>query len=104
MQLNYKDVYLDYFKDKKQLLFSLKSGQTLLVETPYLCAVIRGRRERVARFSKSFMERLTDLRKKGYEPCGAHVRFIAAWKGEQDESETAVLLADMELKRTNTVS
>ena len=104
LQLNYKDVYLDYFKDKKQLLFSLKSGQTLLVETPYLCAVIRGRRERVARFSKSFMERLTDLRKKGYEPCGAHVRFIAAWKGEQDESETAVLLADMELKRTNTVS
>ncbi|MBQ1660062.1 MAG: AAA family ATPase, partial [Clostridia bacterium] len=38
LQLNYKDVYLDYFKDKKQLLFSLKSGQTLLVETPYLCA------------------------------------------------------------------
>ena len=104
LQLTYKDVVLDYFKDKKQLLCSLASGQALMVETPYLCAEINGRRVRTAKFSKAFIQRLGDLRQKGYEPYSANVRFIVAWKGEQDESETAVLLADMELKKTDNLS
>ena len=103
LQLTHMDVFLDYFEDKKRLLFSLTSGQALLVDTPYLCAEIWGREVQVARFSKAFLERLADLRRKGYEPCSANVRFIVAWKGEQNESETAVLLADMELKKTDTL-
>ena len=101
LQLTYKDVYLDYFKDKKPLLFSLNSGQALFVNTPYLCAEKRGEKDKVARFSKAFIEKLNNLRRKGYEPCSANVRFIVAWKGEQDENETAVLLADMELKKAD---
>ena len=99
LQMTYKDVVLDYFKDKKQLLFSIRSGQPLSIDTPYLCAEVNGRKARIAKFSKAFGERLDDLLQKGYVPYRANVRFIVAWKGEQDETETAVLLADMELKK-----
>ena len=77
----------------------LKSGQALSVDTPYLCADIHGRKAKVARFSKAFLEKLADLKHKRYMPSSANVRFIVAWKNGQDESETAVLLADMELKK-----
>lgn len=40
LQLSYKDVYLDFFKDKKQLILKLKSGTELEVEGRGFIAII----------------------------------------------------------------
>lgn len=99
LQLTHKDVFLDYFKDKKQLIFKLHSGSKLMVSGVYLNAQIDCKNISVARFSKAFIERLQSLEKKGYKPYAAEVLFIVAWKGKDDTEETAVILPNVYLKK-----
>ena len=54
---------------------------------------------RVAKFSKSFVEKLQNLKQKGYSPVVGNVRFIVAWKSDEDEEETPVLLTDISFKK-----
>lgn len=99
LQMTHRDVVLNFFKDKKELVFKLHSGNQLYVEDSYLCAEINGRTVRVAKFSKGFKETLDKLYSKGYKPYAASVRFIVAWKNDESEEETAVLLANVNLKK-----
>ena len=99
LQTTHKDVVLDYFKNKKEIIFNLRSGKELKVDDIYLTAELNGRDVRVAKFSKSFVEKLQNLRQKGYLPVVGEVRFIVAWKGEEDEEETPVLLTDISFKK-----
>lgn len=41
------------------------------------------------------METLEKLQGKGYYPKSAEVRFVVAWKGEEDTEETPIVLANM---------
>ena len=95
LQLTHKDVVLDFFKDKKELIFKLHSGMPLSVKAEFLYAELDGRTVRVAKLSKARMAELEKLSAKGYRPCGGTVRFVVAWKGEEDREETAVLLPDL---------
>lgn len=98
-QLSYKDVVLDFFKDKKELIIRLRSGDALQLEGEYLYAVIDGKLVKVLKFSKAFKDKLESLKEKGYEPSSATIRFILAWKGKEDENETAIILPDLCLIR-----
>lgn len=103
MQLTHRDVVLDYFKSKKELLFKLRSGGALsfekLTETDfYLTAELEGRTVRIAKLSAACVNTLQKLFAEQFYVCGAEVNFIVAWKGEEDETETPVLLADLHLK------
>ena len=40
-----------------------------------------------------------EIMKNGYVPQFAKTRFVVAWKGSDDKEESAVLLADLFLKR-----
>ena len=56
----------------------------------------------LAEYSKEMCKRLDSLKKLGYAPMSATVRFIVAWKRKdapKEEKETPVLLADITLKR-----
>lgn len=99
LQLTHKDVVLDFFKDKKSTVLKLRSGMPLTVDGSYLTADNDGTTTRVAKFSKKFVQDIDSFKAKGYSPTGAEVRFIVAWKGENDERESAVLLADVFLGR-----
>ncbi|MBQ3587995.1 MAG: ATP-dependent helicase, partial [Oscillospiraceae bacterium] len=99
LQLTHKDVVLDFFKGKKELIFKLHSGSPLFIVDSYLCAEISGRTVKVAKLSKAFNETLENLSKQGYQPYNAVVRFIVAWRGENDEDESAVLLANISLRK-----
>lgn len=99
LQMTHRDVVLDFFKGKKEIIFKLHSGRQLFVVDNYLCAEIDGRTVRVAKFSKAFSETITKLGAQGYQPYNANVRFVVAWKGEDDEEESAVLLANLYLKK-----
>ena len=95
LQTMHKDVVLDFFKNKKDLIFNLRSGTKLKIDDIYLIAEVNGRDVRIAKLSKSFVETLEKLKDKGYTPKNSEVRFIVAWKGENDEEETPIILADL---------
>lgn len=57
-------------------------------EIPYL--LCEGRK--VIKLSKASMEQLDSLSRKGYRIQRGEIRFIAAWKGEDDADENAILL------------
>ena len=97
MQLTLKDVFLDFFKEKEKerLVSILHSGTPLLISSNSLYVRTREGEKTVVVFSKAFHERVTQLRKKGYEPYYARVRFVVGWKGKAEERETAVLLPDI---------
>ena len=54
LQTTHRDVVLDYFKNKKELIFDLRSGVSLKIDDVYLSAELHGRDVRVAKFLKSF--------------------------------------------------
>ncbi len=96
VQLSHRDVYLDYFKGKKAEILNLRSGDPLFFDHDYL------RTEngtRVLSLSKKKKEELAPLLAKGYKVSSATVRYIVAWKGKDDEEESAVILADLRLCR-----
>ena len=97
LQLTHRDVYLDFFKDKKAQILRLQSGSPLQLEQGYLIAQLDGKPFRAARLSKACAEKLGALREKGYCPIAANVRFVVAWKAKDDTAESAVLLADVQL-------
>ena len=95
IEMTYKDVVLDYFKDKKTLLLRLRSGCVLTPDSGYLSVVIDGQSYRVLKCSKAFLEKSAALQERGYVPYSAIIRFIVAWKNEHYEEELPVLLADV---------
>ena len=99
LQTTHRDVVLDYFKNKKELIFDLRSGTELKIDDVYLSAELHGRDVRVAKFSKAFVEMLEKLKNKGYVPTLSSVRFIVAWKGEEDDQETPILLTDIHFQK-----
>ena len=99
LQLSLKDVYLDFFKDLKREILSLRSGDPL----KYKDSVLYNSQNRaVAKLSANMQKTVSDWKGKGYEVKTASVHFIVAWKPKEatkDEPETAVLLADLVLNR-----
>jgi len=96
LELSYKDVFLDYFKDKKRLILSLRSGDPLNCEDDGLSpAAFPG--VPVVKFSKKFRNELSGLIRRGYTVAKAEIRYIVAWKGEKDNEETAVILPNLYL-------
>lgn len=99
LQLTHRDVFLDYFKGKKEIIFKLKSGDLLFLTDSFLLAELNGKRIRIARLSNACCEKLQNLCNRGYVPVRVYVRFIVAWKGKDDTEETAVVLPDIYLKK-----
>ncbi|MBQ2823737.1 MAG: RecQ family ATP-dependent DNA helicase [Oscillospiraceae bacterium] len=99
LQLSHSDVYLDFFKDKKNLILRLKSGDHLFVRGNRMYVKFNDRLIPVFQFSAKCNDKIKNLLSSGYVPYDAVVRFICAWKGKEDEEETAVILADIYLRR-----
>jgi len=98
IQLSYKDVVLSYFKDKSAEIFSLLSGAELMVERQYLKVKSGSQEIKLAKFSKSCMEKLAGYSQKCYRPYKAVVRFVVAWKDKQENKEYPIILTDLYLK------
>lgn len=100
LQLSHKDVYLDFFKNRKMDILSLRGGDSLTYKDYFLFETSNNKP--VARLSSTMQTALSDWKEKGYEVKSASVRFIVAWKPKDSpkgEAETAVLLADLILSR-----
>lgn len=99
VQLTHKDMYLDFFKDKKRLILSMKSGDELIIRGSELYAEYSEKYYPAAHFSKKFRDKIADIAKLGYYPAKAKIRFVAAWKGENDEQESAIILPEIYFDR-----
>ena len=95
LQLSHRDVYLDFFKDKKQMILKLKSGMHLAVRSSRLYVQLNGKLTPVLQFSSKCSESVKQLISSGYTPYDAVIRFICAWKSKDDTMETAVILPDI---------
>ncbi|NLD48671.1 MAG: ATP-binding domain-containing protein, partial [Clostridiaceae bacterium] len=100
LQLTHRDVFLGFFKDKKEIVSRLRSGCELMVSDIFLWTEINGRTVHVVKFSNRFLETLKKLRNNGYESVGAKIAFIVAWKGEKDEEESEIILPMLHLKKS----
>jgi ATP-dependent DNA helicase RecQ len=102
LQLSLKDVFLDFFKPLKRHVLDLRSGDELIFQDNYFLQPDTHRA--VAKLSSSMEAELAEWKTKGYVPCASHVRFVGAWKpkdADKEEAETAVLLIDLKLSKTN---
>ena len=73
----------------------------LNIDGEYLAAKTDEKTKRVAKVSKSRVEKWQKLEWKDFKLNMAAIRFVVAWKGEEDTEETAVILLDLFLKREN---
>ncbi len=101
LQLSHKDVFLDYFKERKRAVLSLRSGDELNYSNSVLYSVPADKP--VAKLSSGMQATLKEWSEKGYGVSAATVRFVVAWKPKdapKAEAETAVMLADLTLTKT----
>lgn len=99
LQLTHRDVNLGYFKNHKREILRLHSGTALMPNKYGLYTMNNGQFVTLLIYSKAFLEKLESLKQKGYAIIQAEVRFIVAWKDEEDDTETAVLLPSLYLKK-----
>lgn len=100
LQLTHKNVNLGFFKNCKKEVLALRGGDDLIYDRYALRSAQTGRT--VAEMSQKMKEELYTWAQKGYHVSSAKARFIVAWKPKdapKDEKYTAVLLADLTLKR-----
>ena len=96
LQLTHKDVVLDYFKDKKKEITSMKSGDILNYVDSFLLNPATN--NRIVKLSKIMREKISGWEERGYKVRSAKVRFVVAWKQKdapRNEPTTAVILADL---------
>jgi len=92
--LTHRDVYLDFFKDKKKQVLKLRSGDPLryangILSTPE--GII------IAALSNSKKNELLKLESKGYHVVSAEVSFVVAWRPKEEQNEYGVCLATLHL-------
>ena len=100
LQLSHKDVFLDFFKDKKNLILDLRSGMHLQIRSNRLYIQKDGKLLPVLQFSKKSYEDIKKYSSLGYTLYDAVIRFICAWRGKEYTDESAIILADLYF-RTN---
>ncbi len=100
LQLTHKDVNLGFFKTRKKEVLALRGGTVLTYADNCFHDATNG--YPVAMLSARMQQTLVEWQEKGYEVQNAKVRFIVAWKPKdapKEEMETAVVLADLCLKK-----
>ena len=96
LPLSMNDVWLGYFKDWKEQVLRLRSGDRMTYWKGYL---ISQKGDKVAYLSKAMRERIKEMEDKGYALTDAEVSYILAWRPREEPLETAVCLANIVLRR-----
>lgn len=97
LQLSHRDVYLEFFRNRKSYVLALRSGDSLTYDNYILYDMVGNS---VAKLSVNMQKTLAEWESRGYGVRSASVRFIVAWKPKdapKEEPEIAVLLADLVL-------
>lgn len=96
MQLTLEDVFLNFFKGKKEFILKLQSGMPLVFCNMELHLPTG---ETIAPLSKKKREEIQKWVEKGYQVQSATINYIVAWKGKDEVEEAAVLLPELVLQK-----
>ncbi|WP_207425076.1 RecQ family ATP-dependent DNA helicase [Pedobacter sp. SYSU D00535] len=96
MQLSYKDIWLDYFISKQQLISQLTSGESLMLNGGE-CLNSKG--QCVLKFSQKFLDQIEMMKEKNYVPKRARVNFIVYWIKEGSTQEVKVILPELHFEK-----
>ena len=91
-----RDVWLDFFKGRKDIVLRLRSGDSLHYDNGYL---LNEQGINVAALSASGKEKLKAWTDKGYTVTSARVSYTLAWRPVDSKTEYAVCLANVVLTR-----
>lgn len=95
VSLGLHDVWLDYFRDRKDSVLRLRSGDPLRYSKGYL---LSEHGEYIASLSKNKRQQIDALQAKGYSVASAEVSYVLAWRPRQEPQEVAVCLANLVLE------
>lgn len=98
LQLNHKDVNLNFFKTRKLEVLALRAGDSLRFVDKFVYETVNNRP--VAMLSQKMQDELHQWEERNYHVTEASVRYVVAWKplnAPKEEPEYAVLLADFKL-------
>ena len=95
--LSHKDVYLDYFKDKQDLILPIRDGSPLRYSNGYF---VTPHGDYVANLSNSMRERIAQLQAKGYHVAEAEATFLVVWKPQDDPQEYIIILPTIHLDKS----
>ena len=95
--LNMRDVWLDFFKGRKEAVLRLRSGDSLQYKDSYL---LNNQGINIIELSASGKEKVKAWTDKGYEVISSKVSYTLAWKPQDSETEYAVCLANIVLSKT----
>ena len=94
--LDMHDVWLDFFKARKELVLGLRSGDSLQYKDGYL---LNEQGLNIAALSSVGKNKLKAWMDKGYEVVSAKVSYTLAWRPKDSETEYAVCLANLVLMK-----
>ncbi len=92
VHLSHKDIWLNYFISKQNIISSLKSGDKLQVNTNG-CTDKNG--NYILKFSNGYKEKIADYENKGYKLTDVTVNYIAYWKKEETKEEIKIVLPEL---------
>jgi len=96
IQLNHKDIWLDYFISRQHILKSLKSGDPLTLQADG-CATTDGRS--ILRFSAAFKQVLQKWNEEGYTVVRASINYLIYWQKEDTDLDILIALPELKLGR-----
>ena len=98
LSLSMRDVKLDFFRDRKESVLHLRSGDKMTYRNGYL---LSENGEYIASLSNAMRDRMKDYEEKGYQVIDAEVSYILAWRPREEPQEVAVCLANLTLKTSS---
>ncbi|NLV37396.1 MAG: RecQ family ATP-dependent DNA helicase [Clostridiaceae bacterium] len=96
IQLSHKDIWLDSFAECQSSVARLMGGDDIKVAGDWCCDA-GGRR--IFRFSKAFLQKIEEIRHRGYIPKYAKARFVIYWQKENSEYEIRIILPELYFER-----
>lgn len=99
LQLAHKDIYLDFFKGKKNFILKLRSGMKLSIGQNGMNVTTQNGTTKALVFSQKFRDEIQRLNRMGYYPYMGKIRFVLAWKGPEDEDECAIILPEVYFRK-----
>ena len=95
-QLTYKDIWLDYFNSRQNLVSAMMSGDDLVINGNE-CRNTSGKS--ILKFSRRYMTSIEEMKQKGYTLKKARVNFILHWQKEGVEQEIKIILPELYFER-----
>lgn len=96
LHLSHKDINLGYFEYIQRRVDGLTSGDVIQISDEG-CKNEKG--ELILKFSKTFLEKLSEIKKNGFELTEARVNYIVYWKDDNKNIEVKIVLPELQFER-----